>query len=461
MRFLVLLIFTACTLHPRYERPDVPMPEAWRTELPSREYADLRWWRQLGDPILNELVENSMKQNQELKVAISRIDQFCAELGVVRSKLLPQLELLGGFTRQKISDSVLAAPQGQDLFNVFGFLFQPSYWVDIWGEVRSAAQAARFDYLASIDAAHLVTLQLTSSVVNTYVQLRQADAQLAISMRTLYTRQEGLDQAKLRFDLGLTSQMPVEQALSEVEVAQVRVELYTKIIAEAENLLSLLLGEPSHNIARGAPLDQLSMPASIPAEAPADIICMRPDVQQMEHKLMAANANIGVARAKFLPKIMADGSWGSEASRWTDFLRTPATVWSWGGDFVQQIFTGGRLISNLRLSQAKKKEAIYEYAQTLLNGVREVNDALIAHKIALETEKTQKARVEALAQYRYLSYLRYQEGENDYLTFLDAERHLFQGQLDYEDAKGNSFYTLTAIFESLGSSWYPPEKPNY
>lgn len=455
MKRLFLLIFlVSCTLHPRYQRPEMEMPQSWRTPVYCQKEIEQKWWQAFGDPVLDSLVERALFQNQDLQVAISRIDQYEAQLGIVRANLFPQLSVEGIGTRQKISSAVTALPGNQDIFNVFGFIFKPSYWVDLWGEVRSAVESARADYLAAIDAERWVKLQLISSVINTYIQLRQSDSQLAISQRTLYDRQIALEQAQIRFELGRTSQLPVEQAITEVDQAEIQVENFARIIAEGENLLSLLLGEMSQAIPRGRALDELYLPPSIPSYAPAEIVCQRPDIREQEFKLMAANADIGVARAKFLPKIMAIGSWGSEGNSIPSLFTTSATIWSIGASAVQEIFTGGRLINNVRLSFAKKEEALHQYLSKLLNGVKEVNDALISHKIFLEEVNTQRERVEALKSYLYLAHLRYEEGQTDYLTFLDAERHLFQGLLDLEQAVGNTFFSFVQIYLSLGGDWF-------
>jgi len=451
---LYLLLFSSCTLYPPYHRPAFESSDEWRTVLSSDKSIDIGWWKQFGDEALNCLIDEALADNQDLKVAIARVDEFQAQLGVIRSKLYPQIDLNGHGDRHKNSSNITSPPaSGKQIFNAFNFIFGASYLLDLWGEVRSAAEAAYHDYLASIEARRIVVLALVSSVANTYIQLRQFDQQLVIAKKTVEDRNRYYYLAKVRFDLGLTSEMPVEQALCEIEIAQVDVDNFQIAIAQAENLLSALIGKPSMAIERGNILDALSMPLSVPACLPSEIVSQRPDLRGAEQRLMSAGAQIGVAKAKFFPQISLAGNFGYESIQLNTLVNNRSKIWEYGADVLQDIFTGGRLISNLQLTQAQQREALHAYLSTLLNAFKEVNDALVAHKINLELVETQRKRLEATQSYLHFSDLLYQEGETDYLTFLDAERQFYSSELDYETAKGNSFLSLIQIYQALGGGW--------
>lgn len=452
--YVVLFFLASCTMHPRYERPVMDTPEDWRVSLLSENGLDLDWWQKFEDPVLNDLIQEALVSNQDLKTAIARVDQFRAQLTIARSQFYPQLSTDVLSQRQKISSSVTALPTGiKPVFNLFGLVLNASYLVDLWGEVRSGAEAAYHSWLSSVEARRVVVLGLVSSVASSYIQLRQLDQQLKVSQNTLKDRQESCYLAVVRFDLGLTSDMEVEQAISEVEDAKLQVESFSLQIAEVENEMSVLLGKPSTAILRGKSLEEEKLPPSIPSFLPSDLLETRPDIRAAEERLIALNANIGVAKAKFFPKINFASAIGAESVKMNQLFTDLSKVWSFGSDIVQQIFTGFALTGGLDEAKAEREEALHSYLSSILKAFQEVNDALISHKIYLQELETQKAKVASLKNYLYLSNLRYKEGQIDYLTYLDAERHLFEALLDYETTKGNTFLSYIQIYQALGGGW--------
>lgn len=453
-KILILILLASCSLQPNYERPYVDSPLVWRDSLPTADAVDIGWWKQFGDPVLDDLINQSIENNQDLKVAIARVDQFRADLNIARSKLYPQINLEPSASRQQIASSVTALPFGiQKVFNVFSYLFSATYLVDFWGEVRSAVDAAYHQWLGSIEERRTVVLTLISSVANTYIQLRSFDAQYEISKLTLRDRLWSEYLAQVRFDLGLTSQMQVEQAISEVEIAAIRMEQLKNSIAEAENLLSVLIGQPSMTIPRGKSLDDQFLPFSVPEVSPICILDQRPDIRAAEETLQAAGANIGVARSKFFPQINLNSSIGADSLQLSQLFSSSSRVWDIGTQILQEVFTGGNLIGHLRLSEAEQKEALHQYLSTVLKAFQDVNDAMTAHTINLRVVEEEQVRVTSLGKYLDLSLLRYNEGESDYLTYLDAERHLFSAKLDYEESKANCFFSYIKIYEAIGGGW--------
>lgn len=452
--FLISLFITNCTMHPTYVRPTLTEDASWRTSLSTENSVDVQWWKQFGDEVLNDLISEALANNQDLKTAIWRVNQYRAMLTIARSQYYPQLAVEEISTRQKISTSVTALPPGiKPVFNIFGLVLKASYLVDLWGEVRSGVEAAYHAWLSSVESRRSVVLTIVSSVANSYIQLRQLDAQLKVAENTLRTREESLYLANVRFELGLTSEIEVEQAISEVEQARLKKEEYELQIAETENQLSFLLGVPSRNIQRGKMLDDECMPPSIPNFLPSDLLDYRPDVREKEELLISLNANIGVAKAQFFPKVNFNSAIGAESAFFNTLFTHDSKIWSFGSDILQQVFTGFALTGNLQEAWAERAQALHTYLSTVLNAFKEANDALVAHKIYLEEVETQRVRVEALKKYLYLANLRYQEGQTDYLNFLDAERHLFEGLLDYEAVKGNSFLSYIQIYQAFGGAW--------
>jgi multidrug efflux system outer membrane protein len=454
-RPLFIAVFLAsCTFYPTYERPTLGDVAAWRTPIDTENAVEVGWWHQFGDQVLNGLIDAALANNQDLKTAIARVDQFQAQLTIARSKFYPQVSGDVISQRQKISTSVTALPTGiKQVFNLFGLILNASYLVDLWGEVRSGAEAAYHQWLSAVEARRVVVLGLVSSVASTYIQLRQYDAEIAISRATLKDRETSLYLAKVRFELGLTSDLEVEQAISEVEDALVELENLQIASAETENMLSYLIGSPSRKIPRGLTLEQASMPPSVPDVLPSELLNQRPDIRAAEERLIAANANIGVAKAQFFPQINLGSAAGVESVQMNELFTNPSKIWEFGSKIAQEVFTGFELTGNLDRTRAVQEEALHGYLSAVLNGYKEVNNALVAHTIYLEQVETEKVKVEALKRYLHLSDLRYKEGQIDYLTYLDAERQLFRGLLDFEECKANSFLSYIQIYQALGGGW--------
>jgi multidrug efflux system outer membrane protein len=450
---LLLLPLISCTLHPKYARPDVEMPTTWRVETAdAKELLSMQWWEQFEDSTLNELIIEALKNNQDLKVAIERVNVFIAELGIANSQLYPQLAANIGASRSRSSQTLLPEVI-PSVSNAFSLIFNAQYLVDIWGQVRSQSETAYHKMLASVETRRSVILGLVTSLATTYVQLRQFDKQLMIAKDTLSTRTQAFDLALLRFELGLTSELEPEQSLAEVEQAEVEILRLELAIAEAENLISVLLGKPSMAVPRGKSIDALVKNYKIPSYIPSDILEQRPDICQREQELMAANANIGVAKAAFFPQINLIGALGTDSSFIPKLFQHSSNVWQYGATLLQEIFTGGRLTSNLRLTEAQKRLAIHAYEGTILTAFQEVNDALISNQISKNLEAVQKERVATLSDYLRLSNLRYIEGQTDYLTFLDAERQVFNALLEYTSTQGDMLISLINLYKALGGDW--------
>jgi len=456
---LCLLIFclfiVSCNLSPRYERPEMEMPYEWRIPTEeATETSNIDWWKQFNDPVLDGLIDKALQHNQDIKVAIYTVDQFVAKLGIARSQLYPQISANASGGREKVSTTIGTTQPGlPPIFNDYSLLFNVSYLVDIWGQIRSTVEAARASLYAEIQTRRGVVLTVVSSLASSYIKLRQFDLQLVIAYETLNSRLEAYKIAEVRYELGLTSEIEVDQAKAEVETALIEVDQLKINIALEEDLICVLTGEPPSSVERGKLLIEIQTPPSVPAELPSELLNQRPDILSAEQNLISANAQIGVARSQFFPQINLVGDYGWQTSFWHQFFTVPSSVWQYGVTILQEIFTGGELTSNLNLTIAQKSTLVHQYQSTVLNAFKEVNDALISHKISLQLVEDHKERVKTLAEYLKLATLRYEDGLTDYLTYLDAERQLFAAELDYAAALGTSFTTLIDIYAALGGGW--------
>lgn len=459
MKWMILLLglLSSCNFKPAYQRPCMEVPTTWRfdKENDQNDSANIRWWEQLGDPVLNELILTALQNNQDLQVASARVLQFYAQYRVVASALLPEIDLGASYLREELSNAISFAPlpPGTRVNNLYNLALTLSYEIDFWGQVRNATEAALAQYLGVFEARRTVILTLVSSLATAYVQLRQFDTQLKISQMTYESRLEALRIATLRYEVGLTSEMEMKQAESEAQSALVSVKMFEEIIPQQEDLISVLLGEPSEPIARGLLLDKLQPPISVPAGLPSDLLINRPDILQAELAIIAANAEIGVARAAFFPTISLTGLYGAESTSLRNLLKNRARMWNIGLSALEPLFTGWRITNQLREAEAIKVEAIHAYQQVVLTAFQEVNDALIAFQKNKEIVEVQKKQVAALEVYLKLAILRYNNGQNDYLTVIDAERFLFRAQLDLAQSEGNVFVALFDLYKALGGGW--------
>jgi multidrug efflux system outer membrane protein len=450
----LIFLLTSC-LRPHYTPPPVDVPEQWRFEADEAStLCNLRWWEELHDPVLNELIIQALNNNQDLQVAINRVFEYYERLGVVNAALYPAINGNGFYSRTKNSiASPLAAPAALRILNNFQLYFSLSWELDFWGRIQSASEAAYAELLGQVEARRAVVVTVVSSVANGYITLRQLDSQLQVSLNTLQAMLEALKIAEHRFALGETSEMEVKQAESEVEVAAIRVIEFEREIPIQEDLLSILLGENPGPIMRGRPIEAFDYPPLIPAGLPADLLARRPDIMQAEYNLIAANARVSEARALFFPQFTLTGLYGSQSSSLKRFLTSPAETWQYGLSAVEPIFDANRVSYLVGTAEAIREEAYYSYFQTILNGFSEVNSGLVRYAKNRELVLEHQKQIEVLVDYLHFAQLRYSEGEIDYLNVLDAERSLFNAQLQLVQAQGDSFTALVNLYSALGGGW--------
>jgi outer membrane protein, multidrug efflux system len=452
---LMTLTLTGCMVGPDYHRPVTETPQTWRvTEQSARETVNSAWWRQLNDPVLNDLIAAALRENKDLLVATARVEQFAAQYGVTRADLYPQVGTTLQLGQQAVTErSGNSLPAGYH--TVTGgqqAVLNASWELDLWGRIRRSSEAAKANLLASEEGRQGVILTLVSSVAASYVNLRDLDKQLEISQRTAQSRKESLELFRLRFDAGIINEMQLAQNSSEYEQAMATIPQIQKAISQQENGLNILLGRNPGPITRGKNIDDLILP-TIPAGLPSDLLARRPDIKQAEQNLIAANAQIGVAKAAYFPALSLTGLFGVSSSDISDLFTGPARVWKYSAPVSLPIFTAGKIAGQVKVTEALQKQALLQYQQSIQTAFREVDDALSDQNRTREQLAAQKRQVDALRTYATLARLRFDNGYSSYVEVLDAERSLFNVELSYTQGQGTLFQSLITLYKAMGGGW--------
>jgi len=449
-------VLPGCALTPDYERPQLNMPEAWREPgYVGESIANLSWWQLYSDPQLREFIEIALEENKDLLRALEGIYEFQSQLTVTRADQFPFINGDGSVSRGR--KSRIAAPDARtDTF--FGLAANISFEVDLWRRFARATEAARADLLQTEADYRSVVISLVSSVASAYFQLRDFDAQLAVSRRTVVTRAESLRIIQARFDKGTVAELDVNQAEVELAIAEIAVAQFERGVAQTENALGVLVGRNPGPIERGLQLDkQLNLP-EIPAGLPSELLQRRPDVIAAEQALAAETARIGVAEALRWPSISLTGSLGAISDELTSINTNEAKVWNLAAAFLAPLFNAGRLKAQAEAQRARAEQALRGYEATILQAFREVEDALVAVRTFRVEHKARERQVAAARNAARLSRARYEGGVVDYLEVLDSERSLFTAELGESSARQQSLTAVVRLFKALGGGWDPEEQ---
>src|SRR5213594_1022418 len=368
---VVVGVLAGCTVGPNYKRPEVIVPADWRNS-PERgdSLGDLGWWELFKDPALYELIATAVVANRDLQVAVARVLESRAQLGVARAAQFPQVNAGGSYqyTRPNSANSpFLRSAPGAEVFtgNDLRADVDLTFELDLWGRLRRGTEAARAELLASEETRRAVLMTLVADVARTHFDLLELDHELEIARRTLQTRQASLELQRRRFERGLSTQLDVDRAEAEVAVAAATVPDLERRIAQTENGLSVLLGRNPGPIARGTPLDGQRLPPEVPAGLPSALLERRPDIRQAEQTLVSANARIGVAKAEYFPKITLTGVLGVESVSLSDLFTGGSRFWSIGPAMTVPLFTAGRIKNTVKGFEARQQQAALQYLQTI------------------------------------------------------------------------------------------------
>jgi len=461
MRNLILvtiltLLSSSCTLGPDYRRPAVDVPADWRlSEKEAKDMAQTAWWEQFNDPVLNNLIALALQENKDLMIAAARVEEYAARYGISRADLFPQVSATGQYTRQQITElgaNPMTTPGYKTTTDTYSATLNASWEIDLWGKIRRSNEAAKAQLFAHEEVRRGTILTLVSNVASAYINLRDLDRQLEISSRTTKSREDSYSLFKERFSGGLISDLELSQNRSQFEEARATLPGLEKAITQQENGLSILLGRNPGPILRGKNIDALALPAIV-AGLPSDLLARRPDIRQAEQTLIAANAQIGVAKAAYFPAISLTGYYGSASGDLSDLFKGPAKVWQYSAPITMPIFTAGKISGGVRAAEAVQQQALIGYQQAVQNAFRDVNDALADQAQTSKQLAAQKSQVESLRQYAGIARLRYENGYTDFLTVLDAERSLFNAELSYTKTQGSLHLALINLYKAMGGGW--------
>lgn len=458
---LLPLLATGCAVGPNYKRPVVQAPGQFRGAPASgtaASLADAKWSDLFQDDTLKQLVTTALENNFDLGIASERVLEARAQFRISQAAQFPLLGVQGQFTASRPSSvgaNTGVAP-GTSLDVSYTQAGAALSWeLDFWGRVRRLKESARAQYLATEEGRRGVVVSLIGNVAGGYFTLRESDLELDIAGRTRDIATQNLKLVQLRHDRGAATGLDVHQAEQFLYTATAQIASTQRDIEQAENALSLLLGRIPGDIARGKTLDQFTFPAEVPPGLPSSLLERRPDIRQAEETLIAANAQIGVAKALYFPQISLSGFVGGQSRALSDLFTAPARDWFGGPSaaLLLPIFNAGQIRAGVRLSEAQKREMILTYQKTIYSAFREVSDALAGHGQTRRQRTEQESLVNALTQTTRLSTLRYQGGLDSYLQVLDAERNLFQGQLALAKLKLQEMLWFVQIYRALGGGW--------
>ena len=446
---LLLPLLAACTVGPDYVRPPVDTPPSWRvSEQDARDLANSAWWEQFNDPVLNDLIRTALDGNKDLLIASARIEEYQARHGSAQSALFPQVALGAGANQQNTQTG--NALKGR--YDTYDTSLSASWEIDFWGKIRRQSEAARAQLLASEEGKQGVILSLVANVATAYVNLRDLDRQLEIAQSTLKTREESYAVFQERYAGGVISVLELSQNKSQYDEAQANIPSIEKSIAQQENALSLLLGRNPGPIARGNPIAELLLPA-IPEGLPSALLERRPDIREAEQTLIAANAQIGVAKAAYFPSISLTGLFGVASGNLSNLFETSSKIWQYGTTASVPIFTAGKIGSQVEIAEAQQQQALFSYQKAIQTAFREVNDALTDQQQTGRQLAAQDKQVASLRQYDEVARLRYDEGYTDFLTVLDAERSLFNAELSFTQTRVALHRAMIGLYKAMGGGW--------
>ncbi len=458
LALISVFILTGCMVGPDYKRPAVDVPQSWRFEdKAAKDVVNTLWWEQFNDPVLNDLILIALQENKDVKIAAARVEQFLGQYGTTRAFLFPQIGAGASAGRQRLSQSTGPVPYERDpsintSFDSYDIFVNVNWEIDLWGKIRRATEAARADVLSTEEARRSVVLTLVTSVAISYVNLRDLDKQLEVTKQTAKSYKESYDLFSLRFKYGTVSQAEVSQTRAQYEQAASNIPFFEKAIAQQENALSVLLGRNPGPIPRGKTIDELMFPA-VPAGLPSDLLLNRPDIRQAEENLVAANANIGVAKAQYYPSISLTGFFGFASMDLSNLFNGHSKMWSYAAPVTAPIFTAGAIEGQVRSAEAVQQQTLVRYQQVIQTAFREVDDSLVDHRRTREQLAALGRELEALREYVRLSQLRYDNGYTSYLEVLYSQTLLFNAELTSTQVQGTLFQSLVNLYKSMGGGW--------
>jgi len=452
----VAIVLAGCAVGPNYKRPAVSVPTDYRAAMPApnlpvSSLGNENWWQVYQDPVLVQLIHTALRQNYDVRIAATRVLEAQAQLGITRANQLPSASLGANiYSQQNAKVSNLFPAYGVNA----GQLNLSVLWnLDFWGKYRRQTEAARAQLLATEWGQRAAISSLVANVATAYFQLRALDSELDIAKRTLASRQQSLELTHVLVSHGSASDLDVSQSEQLLYTASETIPDLERQIQQQENILSILLGENPEAIPRGLPIEEQPMPERVPAGLPSELLERRPDVREAEENVVAANAQIGVAKASFFPSFSLTGTGGLESNALNRFLSQPSQTWYAAFSVSQPLFEGGRLRSGLKLARAQWQESVLSYQQTVQDALEQVSNALVAYQKDRDFRGQQELLTQATQRSDQLSVVLYKQGGASYLQVLTSETNYYSAELNLVQAQLNERLALVQVYQALGGGW--------
>jgi multidrug efflux system outer membrane protein len=449
------LLAAACA--PNYTLPPTQLPES---AAPGEKVVVAKdWWRAYRDPVLDRLIESAFAASPTLALAVAKVDAAQARAGISGSQQLPAVNVGAGAQRQRLSAETNPGAAGD--FTVYAASLQAYWEIDLWGRIRNEVAASQADLLGAGYARDAAQLALAAQVAQAYFQLRAYDEELAVTRRTVGSREQSYELRRKRFAGGITSELDLRQAESELAIARAQVPDLADAVARAEGTLAILTGMPpaelfGKGIPRGQGIDAIPVPPSVPQGLPSDLLLRRPDIQEAEQGLRATQARVAAARTAWFPTISLTGAYGGESLALGDLFGGPARAWSFAGSLAAPLFNAGLTAAQVDLASANERAAAATYRDTVARAFSDTRNAITAHKQGADRVAARAQSVDALRRQVRLATLRYDNGYSNYLEVLDAERALFSAELSLSEARRAHLAATVDLYRALGGGWTRP-----
>lgn len=456
----IAALLSACgTLAPDYQRPSAPVAASWSEGAASapattqgQAAADIGWREFFTDDRLRQVIEQALNNNRDLRVAALNVEKAQAQYRVQRADLFPGVNAAGGQSAQRLPADLSSTGEPTITRQYTATLGVSAYELDLFGRVRSLRDAALAQYLATEDAQRSTQISLVAQVATAYLTLAADQERLELAKQTLASRQETLRITQKSHEFGASSALDVRQVQTTVEAARADVASYTSLVAQDRNALTLLVGSPvkAELLPTTGTQAALTLTQDLPAGVPSDVLLQRPDVQQAERALQAANANIGAARAAFFPRITLTGSAGAASASLDQLFQGGQGFWSFAPQITLPIFDGGRNSANLKVAEVERDIGVAQYEKAIQSAFKDVADALAQRATIGEQTAAQQDLVTASQDAYRLSDARYRRGLDDYLSTLDAQRSLYSAQQGLITARLSQQVNRITLYKVLG-----------
>lgn len=453
LTIVFLLSLCSCTVGPNYKRPTATLPDQYRgvapelsTQAANPSFGEMKWWSVFQDQSLESLIREALTNNYDLRIAAARVMQAKAIVGIKRADQLPSVSGSGAIQNEK-SQFYPGAPTFDTLS------IQASYIIDFWGQYRRATEAARANLVATEYGQDVVRTTIVTDVASAYFHLRQYDAQIEYSKKTLDADREMLNLNTIKFKGGESPKTDVLQAQLLVEQAEAQIISLQQSIEQTENAISVLLGRNPGPIVRGISLTEQPHAPDVPTGLPSTLLERRPDVRRAEMLLVSANANVGVAKAAFFPQFALTGTFGAQSTSISSFLQGPATFWSIGGQVLQPLFQGGRIRSNYNLAWAQRDEAELGYKQSVQLAVTDVSNSLVGYTQSRKYRVKLEEQTATYFEAAHLANVRFVGGSTSFLEVLVTQQQYFTSELALAQAWNAELQNYVQLYRALGGGW--------